>query len=195
VSSNAHYSPDQLDEAARLSAQGWTHDRIAARHGVARETVSRHLGRLHREALERVRSERVELLGRQIEQLSELIFQAWREWRRSRRDATTTTTTREGTEMSSVARAEDGSVRLKETIEVWEAEIATAEKVEGRLGDPRYLREIREAMADLRKLAGLDTPDRIIDLRTDDGRGIDLPERLRDALERSYPEADETPTP
>lgn len=193
MSSNARYTPEQLDEAARLSRQGWTHDRIAARQGVARETVTRNLGRLHRDTLARVRDQRVELLGQQVEQLLELIYQAWREWHRSRRDATTTTTSREGTEMASVARAEDGSVRLKETIEVWEADIETASKVEGRTGDPRYLREIRELMADLRKLAGLDTPDRIIDLRIDDGGGVDVPERLRQALERSYPDASETP--
>ncbi len=193
MSSQAHYSPENLAEAARLSSRGWTHERIAAHQGFARETVSRHLAEHHRRALADLRSRRAELLGQQIEQYLELIYQAWREWRRSRRDATTTTTGREGTEMSQVARAEDGTVRLKETIEVWEADIETASKVEGRTGDPRYLREIRELMADLRKLAGVDTPDRISDLRLDDAASADVPERLRLALERSYPETGETP--
>ena len=73
------------------------------------------------------------------------------------------------------------------TIEVWEADLTKAEKVEGRLGDPRYLREIRELMADLRKLAGLDTPEQIDGLRCGDAGGVEVPERLRLALERSYP--------
>lgn len=189
MSNGARYGPELIEEAARLSRDGWTHERIAARQGVARETVSRHLGRLHRETLARVRAERVELLGQQIEQILELIYQAWREWRRSRRDATTTTATREGAELATVARGPSGEVlAIRETIEVMEAEITRAEKTEGRLGDPRYLREIRELMADLRKLAGLDTPDQIDGLRCGDADGIEVPERLRLALERSYPE-------
>ncbi len=156
MSTGARYNPEQLAQAVSLSRQGWTHQRIADHQGVARETVSRHLSEHHRQGLAQLRADKAAILGQQAEQLLELIYQAWREWRRSRRDATTTTLTREGADVSEIARAEDGTVRLRETIEVWEADLTRAEKTEGRLGDPRYLREIRELMADLRKLLGIE---------------------------------------
>jgi DNA-binding CsgD family transcriptional regulator len=125
-----------------LSVRGWSQAQIADDLGVTQAAVSKILARLDRRQLR----EQAETVGRQkaqqSRQLDHLYAQAIGAWDASRTDSTVR--------------------RQRQTHAAGGAGTTVAEIVtEPQHGDPRYLAEARKALADRRKLWGLDAPQQV----------------------------------
>jgi DNA-binding CsgD family transcriptional regulator len=131
--------------AMELAVQGWSQPQIAADLGISQAAVSKLLkrieGRLLRELAETVQRQK----ARQTLRLDYLYAEATRAWNASKADATRRR-----------QRQTHGGAGAGATV----AELV----VENQHGDPRYLDEARKALADQRKLWGLDAPQKV-DLR------------------------------
>jgi predicted transcriptional regulator len=128
-----------------LATLGWSQHQIAADIGVSQAAVSKILARIEQRLLREL-SETVERQKvRQTVRLEHLYAEGVRAWEASKADATT-----KKQRKTQTAAGGTGSV----------AEIV----VENSHGDPRYLGEARQALADMRKVWGLDAPQKM-DLR------------------------------
>lgn len=137
-------SPETLAEICRLRRQNWSYQRIGDHLGLHNSTICRWMQRINAKAWARLIKDEAAVRGDHLARLEELAFQAQQEWDRSRTDAEKVQTKE--------TDAGSGQAGLETT---------TTTTVEGRLGDPRYLEEIRKVLADIRQLAGL-TPDAAI---------------------------------
>ena len=149
-----------------LAVLGWSQHQIAADLGISQAAVSKMLrrieGRILRELAETVERQK----ARHTLRLEHLFAEAMRAWEGSKAD-----TTRKRQRKTQAGSGDSGA-----TV----AEVV----IESQRGDPRFLDEARKALADHRKLWGLDAPQRM-DLRTPrnpyDGM---TEEALRDLLAR-----------
>jgi IS30 family transposase len=132
--STPKFTVEQLEKALDLQARSYTQAAIAAELGVSRRTITRALARVNRAAFARLMGRLDALKARQIAQHEWCARQAARQWERSVEDATTTRTT---------VLAGDVIERLEKT-------------VKPRTGDASLLREVREALRDIRTILGLD---------------------------------------
>lgn len=140
MSTGAHYSSDRLSEAVSLSRKGWTHQRIADLQGVARETVTRHLGDYHRELARRLLDEGLAIAAGHVEILQDGVAALIEQWERSCKDAESIT---------SVSGQRPG-INGGEFDE-------TRTTVEGRYGDPRLQAQILAHLAEIRKIVGFES--------------------------------------
>ena len=131
--------------AMELATLGWSQQRIAADLGVSQAAVSKILKRVDERLLQDLRSTLERQKVRHTVRLEHLFTESIRAWDNSKAD---TTRRRQ--------RKTDGTGTGQTVAEL---------VVENRHGDPRYLNEARKAMADLRKLWGLDAPQQV-DLQT-----------------------------
>jgi hypothetical protein len=132
----AHLSPEQLERALELQRKFWTHERIATEIGVHRTTVSRTLAKHNRRSLKRLERQTAAIKAQQLAQLEWLAEQAAEAWEKSLDDEET-------------RKSVEGFVGDKMTDK--------EEKViKGQSGNPALLREARGALADARKILGLD---------------------------------------
>jgi hypothetical protein len=126
-----------------LSVRGWSQPQIAADLGISQAAVSKILKRveirLRRELAATVERQQ----ARQTMRLEYVVAEAFRAWEQSKADST----------RRRQRKSEGGLGGAGGTI----AELV----VENQHGDPRYLDEARKALADLRKLWGLDAPQRV----------------------------------
>ncbi len=149
-----------------LAVLGWSQHQIAADLGISQAAVSKMLrrieGRILRELAETVERQK----ARHTLRLEHLFAEAMRAWEHSKGDTT----------RKRQRKTQPGSGGVGATV----AEVV----VESQRGNPRFLDEARKALADHRKLWGLDAPQRL-DLRTPpnpyDGMTEDA---LRDLLTR-----------
>lgn len=127
-------------EAWDLSSQGWTHKRIAEKLQVDRSTVTKILQRVSTKAAQNMLDEAIIEKMRQVELLRFVIDESLQAWERSKEAAKVATkkTSDKGEEITQQAKEQDG--------------------------DPRYLSEARAAMADIRKILGLDHPLKLLQL-------------------------------
>jgi len=126
-----------------LAIQGWTQHAIAADVRVSQAAVSKILARVDERLLQEL-SARVERQKvRQTQRLEYLYTEALHAWEQSKGD-----TTRRRQRQSEPA----GGVGRGQTVA--EIEVSTQH------GDPRFLDEGRKALADLRKLWGIEAPRR-----------------------------------
>lgn len=126
-----------------LAVLGWTQHQIAADLGVSQAAVSKILTRVERRVLEELTA-MVERHKTRHSLRLELIFaESLRAWERSKED----TTRRRQRKSDGGVNGAGGTV----------AEII----VQNQHGDPRYLEEARKALADHRKLWGLDAPQKV----------------------------------
>src|SRR5215470_3099423 len=132
--------------AMELVVLGWTQHQIAEDLGVSQAAVSKLLKRVETRVLHELTSVIERQKARQTLRLEHLFAEAMRAWETSKADST----------RRRQRKTEGGSARAGATV----AEIV----VENQHGDPRYLDEARKAMADQRKLWGLDAPQKV-DLR------------------------------
>ena len=152
--------------AMELRVLGWSQPRIAADLGITQAAVCKLLKRVETRALR----ELAETLGRQKAQqafrLEHLFAEAIRAWHASQADSTRR-------RQRQTHGADGPGATVAELI------------VENQHGDPRYLDEARKALADARKLMGLDAPQKL-DLRAalESYEGMSE-EALREALERN----------
>lgn len=151
----AYLAPDHLARALELQSRLWTHARIAADLGVHRTTVSRSLSRHNRRTLERMERRTAAAKGRQVDQLERMADEAFAGWERSQRDV----------EALKITSETVAGVRTERT----------ETSIRGQAGDPSFLREAREILADVRKILGLDAPPvRAVEKPLDDDFVIDL---------------------
>lgn len=147
-----------------LTVIGWSQHQIAADLGVSQAAVSKILKRVELRVLRELTEMVERQKARHTLRLEHLFAEAVRAWDQSKAD---TTRRRQ-------RKSEGGQGGAGATV----AEIV----VENRHGDPRYLDEARKALADHRKLWGLDAPQKL-DLRASrnpfDGM---TEEALREAL-------------
>lgn len=131
-------NPEQLEIAIDLQRKCYTHQRIAEELGTHRTTVSRSLAAYNRKVTDRLLKRAYSQRARQFERLDWTIEQAIDQWHRSKLDAESVKVTEGG--------GEDGGDKTETT-------------TKGQTGDPRYLAEIRAALADQRKVLGIDAED------------------------------------
>lgn len=129
-------TPQQVERATALQAQGYTHARIASELGVSRLTVTRQLAKINKRATERILRRLSSEKGRQLSILDHTIERALEQWEASTRDVTTVKTTIDGAGVPT--------------------EVATT--VKGQNGNPAFLAEAIKALAERRKILGLDRP-------------------------------------
>lgn len=131
--------------AWQLSSEGWTHQRIADQLVVDRSTVTKILQRVSSRFQGELRDTVLLEKMRQVEILHRIVDEAMQAWERSK-----------GQEKSATRREKEKSGGSKE--------IETTQHAEENTGDPRYLAEARAAMADIRKILGLDRPMQLLNI-------------------------------
>ncbi len=129
-----------------LAVQGWSQAQIATELGLSQPAVSKSLRRTETHALRELAASVERQKARQTLRLEHVFAESMGAWEQSKTDATRR---RQRKTQSGVGGA-DATV----------AELV----VENQHGDPRYLEEARKALADQRKLWGLDAPQKV-DLR------------------------------
>lgn len=129
-----------------LTVLGWSQHQIAADLGVSQAAVSKTLKRVELRALRELSAIVERQKARHTLRLEHLFAEALRAWDQSKGDAT----------RRHQRKSDGGPGGTAVTV----AEIV----VENQHGDPRYLEEARRALADHRKLWGLDAPQKV-DLR------------------------------
>lgn len=148
-----------------LTILGWSQPQIAADLGVSQPAVSKLLTRIETRLLRELAETAQRQKARQTLRLEHLFAEAMRAWNESKAD---TTRRRQ--------RQTHGGDGVGATV----AELV----VENQHGDPRYLEEARKALADQRKLWGLDAPQKV-DLHASRDPYDDMPEEaLRAELAR-----------
>lgn len=152
--------------AMELTTLGWSQHQIAADLGISQAAVSKMLKRLELRVLRELTEAVERQKARQSLRLEHLFAEAMRAWTESKVE---TTRRRQ-------RKTDGGSGSPAATI----AEIV----VENRHGDPRYLDEARKALADHRKIWGLDAPQKV-DVRASRNPYADMTDdELRAALAR-----------
>jgi hypothetical protein len=131
-------TPDQLREAVRLQNQLWTQDRIADRLGLHHVAVCRALARHNRRALARIEKRTAAVKAKQVGQLETVASEAFDAWLHSKTPRTVTRRT-----------DSDGPGGPAE---------AMTEEVSTHQCDAALLNQARGALADVRKILGLDAP-------------------------------------
>lgn len=135
---NPPVHPEKIKEAIRLQTQGYTQVEIAEQLGISERTVRRHLTSHNRRLMLKLTSRAEAERARQVTVLAQITSKALRGFERSAEDAVTIKVTSEG--------ADEGSQEKTETT------------TKGQAGAPAFLAEARGAMADVRKILGLDEP-------------------------------------
>lgn len=145
----------------------WTQERIAGDLGVDRSTISKMLARIDRRLLKQVEAAVFAMKVAEDARLEFIIDEAMQAWQRSKSPAVAkrVTKTKAGEKDPGETEGEGKhGGRSQETV-----------SQAAQCGDARYLVEARAAMADRRKLWGLDAPQKVAqtnakgeDLRLDD---------------------------
>jgi transcriptional regulator with XRE-family HTH domain len=147
-----------------LMVRGWSQPQIAADLGVSQAAVSKILRRVEGRMLRELSASIERQKARQAGRLEHLFAEAMRAWEESKADST----------RRRQRKSDGGSGVPGATV----AELV----VENQHGDPRYLDQARNALADQRKLWGLDAPQKV-DLRAPRNRFDDMAEdALREEL-------------
>jgi hypothetical protein len=125
-------------ETAKLYIQGWPQHEIAAKVGVTREQITYDLARIREEWVRQAQASMGELVARELAKLDRIEAEAWAAWERSRRN-------RERKRTKKTTGARD--------------QLEAAVESEERDGDPRWLAEVRECVAQRCKLLGINAPE------------------------------------
>jgi predicted transcriptional regulator len=151
--------------ALELSNLGWSQHRIAADLGISQAAVSKLLKRAETRQLRELADTLERQKARQTARLEHQYTEATHAWERSKGDAT----------RKRQRKTQDGHGGADATV----AEIV----VENQHGDPRYLEAARKALADIRKLWGLEAPRQLKVLTRNPYDGL-TEEALRQELTR-----------
>ena len=150
--------------AMELAVLGWSQPQIAADLGISQAAVSKLLKRIETRLLRELAETVQRQKARHTLRLEHLFAEAMRAWNESKADSTR--------RRQRKTESGHGGASVAEIV------------VENQHGDPRYLDEARKALADHRKLWGLDAPQKV-DLRAPRDRYDDMTEEaLRAELAR-----------
>lgn len=131
-----------------LRCQGWTQQRIADQLEVNQSTISRDLAFMRERVMDRMEEDIVQTKVEQVWQLEYMINELFEAWRKSKEAARSVSRMKdEGGGSGFIAKGKGGE--------------RTNTTVSDRTGKVSYLREARNAMADIRKILGADAPIKI----------------------------------
>ena len=133
---------DRERRVVELSTTGWSQHAIAADLQISQAAVSKILARAETRTLRELTATLERQKVRQTQRLEFVFAESVRAWQDSKAGATTRR-----------QRKVEGGTGAGQTV----AEVT----VEGDHGDPRYLETARKALMDLRKLWGMDAPQRL----------------------------------
>ena len=169
--------PSDEEQAARearaweLRQKGWSQARIAADLGITQQGVSTLLRRLARQFGRDFKKRVEEVKAEQTAVLEFLIDEALQEWERSKLpiekqqikgDVFTPKRNPESDDDYDDEEEDDEIAAEDEKTQPVGLGVAElTKKTEGRLADPRYLQEARSAMGDVRKIWGMDAPEKV----------------------------------
>jgi predicted transcriptional regulator len=135
---------ERKKRAWELTQQGWSEKRIALELGISVRTVRRYLTALARKAETELDEKVLRVKHKQLAQLEHTVDQAFQAWEISKRP-----------EQIVSKKTIPGEVVDEETGQRSPPQEIVTTRVRGQAGDPRFLREAREAMADIRNLLGI----------------------------------------
>ncbi len=124
----------------------WTQQRIADELGVDQSTVCKMLARISKRYLKAIESQVEDRKAEQILQLEQIASEARAAWEKSLQDA-----------------QESGEVTVEETEQTEngcskKTKTTTSSKTKGQAGDARHLQVAMQALGDIRKILGIDAP-------------------------------------
>jgi len=131
-----------------LLSEGKTPSAIARTVGIARQSVHRIIRRVEARYHKQIAASVGALKARQARTLEAVVDEALDAWERSKQPARRV--------RKETGRPGPGNSR-SDSVDGATTDLTRTE-VHSRVGDPRFLTEAREALADLRKLYGLDVP-------------------------------------
>ncbi len=146
-----------------LLSEGKTPSKIAREVGIARQSVHRIIRRVEAKYNQAIASRVVRLKARQARALEAVLVEALDAWERSKGPARRVRKEtghpgpgdsprgKRSSDLRSGKRTGDSRTGARTDL--------TRTEVESRVGDPRFLTEARQALADMRKLYGLDAPE------------------------------------
>jgi predicted transcriptional regulator len=137
-------------EAWELRQQFWTEQRIADHLGIERSTVSKMLDRVERDLAERLAEEALPIKARQTAMLERVAEEAFEQWKRSCEDAEVERISTK--EVNLVNDEDEGAIAIPAV------EVKTTNERKGQSGNPALLEKAMNALADVRKIWGLDAP-------------------------------------
>lgn len=132
---------EREQRAWELRQLGWTQEHIARELGITQDGVSKILARVSRRVIGNLADDVERVKRDQTAFLERIADEAMRAWERSQLDACERTTR---------TMSADGSNSLTEE----------KRTVKGQVGDQRFLAEARAAKADIRKIWGIDSPEK-----------------------------------
>lgn len=134
---------ERKKRAWELAQQGWSETRIALELGVDQSTISRYLTSLAKRTLTQLEDEVIRAKATQLRQLEHIIDEAFQAWQASKTP-----------EQTISKRIVPGDI--DEEGNRGESQEVVTTRVRGQSGDSRHLKTALDAMADARKLLGLD---------------------------------------
>lgn len=141
-------TPEQLAAAIKYQRRGWTHQRIAEALELHRVTVTRALGKHNQRLHDHLVKNAARVKGRQLAILEGMTEEALEGWERSKKPLRKTKTKTEGT----VEKGPNGEGAIRgET-----APLEIVRQKTERIGDPRFLAEVRAVLADMRRILGVE---------------------------------------
>lgn len=145
-----------------LRQAGMTHERIALEMNMERSTITKMLSRLSNRANATIMSEMVSEKISQITRLNFIVDEAMQAWSRSK-EASKTVRKQQSDPVKEEETAEATAFRRRGR-SAGESRTVVVSQVQDNDGDPRYLDTAMRAMADIRKVMGLDAPNRNLNI-------------------------------
>jgi transcriptional regulator with XRE-family HTH domain len=137
-----------------LRQKGLTHQEIADQVSVERSSVSKILKRLNNRFLDKLDDEIQGAKIEQWQQLDYIVSESLSAWERSKEAQRNIKRTQEALEHPGTGGTQDPEKPLVQSV-------STTTAVIDQDGNPNYLKAAREALADMRKLLGIDAPTKI----------------------------------
>lgn len=135
---------DQESRAWQLRCQGWTTYRIAAEIGITQSAVWKMLRRVEQRVLAGLKDSVVRMKATQTAQLENLLDEALQAWEKSKEPAQSVT--------KRTVTGQGDNPTVEETV---------TQQMKGQCGNPTFLAEARDVLADLRKVWGIDAPTKV----------------------------------
>lgn len=145
---------ERLRIKARISdlyCQNYSQEAIAQALEITSQMVSYYWRKIKAEWQKETLENTGEILGRQLAKLALLQKEGWEGWKRSRE-------AKKSTSQKAKIRPDGGKGKSKKT---QPTEVESSERVEQRVGDPRFLSIVTEAVKDENKILGVYAPEKL----------------------------------
>jgi predicted transcriptional regulator len=158
-------------QIADLYCQNYSQDAIAQTLRVTTQMVSYYWRKIEAGWQKKTLEDAGEILGRQLAKLALVQKEGWEGWKRSRKEAKTT---------SKKAKIKPSAGKGKGKGKDRTTEVESAEKREQRVGDPRFLAIVMDAVKDENKILGVYAPEKLDALMREESGVLVVPTRFDD---------------